>query len=197
MPDEDGFLDRWSRRKQAHRQGEVEPEETTPPDETAGKHPAGQTADGEPPAYHPAEDIDIDSLEPGADFSVFMQKGVPAALKRRALRKLWSTNPLFYEREHLTDMFDIADTKTWGIGPTRATSWQFGRGFLKADEVVRPTRPEVEPEGAPEGTPEEAIAEAPPDAAETDEAAAAFADEEAADESGDADDPAADERDKG
>jgi len=46
---------------------------------------------------------DIDTLEEESDFRVFMSDGVPDKLRRLALRKLWSSNPLFGFRDGLND----------------------------------------------------------------------------------------------
>ena len=37
---------------------------------------------------------DPDTLEAGDDFSAFLQSAVPERLRRRALRRLWLSNPL-------------------------------------------------------------------------------------------------------
>ncbi|WP_341894711.1 DUF3306 domain-containing protein [Ferrovibrio terrae] len=76
-----GFLSRWSRRKAEARQQEQAPA-------------------AEPPvAPEPEPEIDlaalpsIDSLTADSDFSLFLRKGVPPALKAAALRKLWLVEP--------------------------------------------------------------------------------------------------------
>lgn len=46
---------------------------------------------------------DIESLEEGSDYSAFLSDGVPDALRRLALRKLWATNPLLGIRDGLND----------------------------------------------------------------------------------------------
>ncbi len=78
----DGFLSRWSKRKAEVRQQE--------------QKPAAELA---PPPAAEEEEIDlatlpsIDSLTAESDFSVFLKKGVPLALRNAALRKLWLTEP--------------------------------------------------------------------------------------------------------
>ena len=110
MAADENFLSRWSRLKSAP--GEDETEETVEtvdeavpqeqrPDEPGGRaqdqvEDRGTDADGDDPEEsgepHPAELIDIDSLDRNSDFSAFVKAGVPAALQRQALRKLWSIN---------------------------------------------------------------------------------------------------------
>ena len=80
--DDKGFLSRWSERKRDARQT---PEETAPAESTATLDP-GKPLDSSSDASAAAteetpfdiEDLpDIDSLEEGADFSVFMHEKVP------------------------------------------------------------------------------------------------------------------------
>lgn len=136
MTDEDGFLNRWSRRKLADKDRS---EPRAEPDAEAASGPGGVEArgadddqDSPERERHPAEDIDIESLNAESDFKIFLEAGVPAAVKRMALRKLWTTNPVYHTRDLLNDDFDLADVKKWGIGPVGGTSWKFGR---YADEI--------------------------------------------------------------
>jgi len=39
--------------------------------------------------------IDIEGLTANSDFTIFMKQGVPCDLQTRALRKLWTTDPIF------------------------------------------------------------------------------------------------------
>jgi hypothetical protein len=175
--DEKGFLFRWSQRKRAA-------EEALPP-ETAKQEASGeleQSAATEGPAAADPESIDpkdlpdIDSLDAGSDFSVFLKKGVPRALKRRALRRLWQVDPAFSVHDGLTDYnLDYTDAAT--VVPNMKTLYQVGRGMIMpgeddpadaADQAI----PESEALPAPEAAAAEAEAEAGPAlAAGTEEAA--------------------------
>jgi hypothetical protein len=156
MAENEGFLNRWSRRKLAEKERPTEHEEAAlPPQRGAGKQGAVEDNDDENAERHPAEDIDIDALTPDSDFSIFMQKGVPAALKQRALRKLWAANPVYAGKEALSDMFDLADTKTWGLGPVRGTSWKIGQGY-----GIKDVLPSGKEEAPAEPAADEAVAEA-------------------------------------
>jgi hypothetical protein len=164
MADNEGFLDRWSRRKLAEKaRTEPQPfsvEQAASPLPEIADEPervAAENVEHSEAAPHPAEAIDIDSLDGASDFSIFLEKGVPAAIKRKALRKLWTTDPVLYGREQLNDDFDIADTKTWGIGPTRGTGWKLGRGFRSEEELAPPPRRMGERE---DGLHRETVAEA-------------------------------------
>src|SRR3546814_15239361 len=81
------FLARWSQRK---RQAVEE-------DAAAAAQADAETAAEPtvaPEAVDPATLPDIDALDVGADFTVFMREGVPNALKQRALRRLWQVDQI-------------------------------------------------------------------------------------------------------
>lgn len=81
-----GFLSRWSRRK-----AEVREQERV---QTPASDPAEPVAEPEAEVeFDPATLPSIDSLTAESDFSVFLKKGVPTALRTAALRKLWVTEP--------------------------------------------------------------------------------------------------------
>jgi hypothetical protein len=42
---------------------------------------------------HPAESIDIRSLDLNSDYSIFVEKNCPAVVQKRALRHLWKLLP--------------------------------------------------------------------------------------------------------
>ncbi len=93
---DDRFLGRWSRLKQEHRRRKKQ----------AADEPAVESAsaDSALPEAGDAKDLpNIESLDKDSDFSVFLKDGVPEELKRRALRKLWRTNPIFAVRDGLDD----------------------------------------------------------------------------------------------
>lgn len=155
MTDEEGFLNRWSRRKLADKD---RPEPPAEPDAEAASGPEGAETraaandqDSAERERHPAEDIDIEALNADSDFKIFLEAGVPAAVKRMALRKLWTTNPVYHTRDLLNDDFDLADVKKWGIGPVGGTSWKFGR---YADEIEEDLKRAGEAEAREGGVPE-------------------------------------------
>ena len=155
-----GFLSRWAERKRAAEAG-------TPAEEEA---PAATAADADsaPLADPPAEDAalaelpDIDSLEAGADFSVFMKQGVPAALQRRALRRLWQVDPAFNEICMLDD-YNLDYTDAAMVVPNLKTSYQVGRGMMLPEELEAELKAAAERVGAPDG--DETAALTPPEAA--------------------------------
>lgn len=127
--DEDGkgFLTRWSERKRAAES------------EAAGPEPAAPARDDSEAAAEevidPKDLPDIDSLEPGADFSVFMKKGVPPALKRKALNKLWQTDPAFRHICMLDD-YNLDYTDAAMVVPNLKTLFQVGRGMVLPEDEL-------------------------------------------------------------
>lgn len=93
MTDPDSFLARWLR----HRRDAASQESTrSKPKDVRESSPAASDAqlagDVEPP-FDPACVPPLDSIGPGSDIRPFLATGVPAELKRMALRRAWSTDP--------------------------------------------------------------------------------------------------------
>ncbi|MDJ0827272.1 MAG: DUF3306 domain-containing protein [Rhodobacter sp.] len=168
MSRDTGFLDRWSRRKRA-----AEAEEPALAPE---------------PQAEPAEEIteaewleqqglpDPDTLHEGDDFSAFLKAGVPEMLKRRALRKLWLSNPALANLDGLLEYGeDYTDAAM--VPEVLATAYKVGKGLLK-DALDEPEEPadkthginqesealagaEPEPEPAPDPDPRDDVSGAP------------------------------------
>ncbi|MBE0413144.1 DUF3306 domain-containing protein [Yoonia sp.] len=86
---------------------------------------------------------DPESLKLGDDIKGFMSRAVPEHLRRRALRKLWRTNPVLACLDGLNDYEDdFTDAAT--VMPGMKTAYQVGKGMLahlqdvaqKADELL-------------------------------------------------------------
>lgn len=133
--DDEGFLGRWSRRKTAARTSD----ETIPAqraDELETEDEPGELnapEQAEAPPFDPATLPDIDSMDAGADFSVFMQAGVPPALKTKALRKLWRVKP---ELANLDGLLDYGEdlTGSFKVVDHLKTAYEVGKGFLRDDD---------------------------------------------------------------
>ena len=133
-PADEGFLGRWSRRKSEARaaddnaSADLQVDQDAPPSETdidQVNHP--------PAAVDPGSLPDIDKMEAGSDFSVFMQAGVPKELKTKALRKLWRVKP---ELANLDGLIDYGEdlTGSFKVVDHLKTAYEVGKGFLKDDE---------------------------------------------------------------
>jgi hypothetical protein len=102
----DNIFSRWSRRKQAVRNGEarppheqehvadgVAPEATAVPVEPVDQQLAAVELE-DPEDIDPAEPLPrLEDLTAESDLSAFLRKGVPKALKKAAMRKMWSLDP--------------------------------------------------------------------------------------------------------
>ncbi len=84
---------------------------------------------------------DPDTLSKGDDFAAFMAKAVPEHIRKRALRKLWRSNPVLACVDGLNDYDDDYLSGSFGNAPVQ-TSYQVGKGLLahvleiaRADEV--------------------------------------------------------------
>ncbi len=143
----DSFLSRWSRRKREVEAAEAaEAADAQTPDVVDPEAVAREAEELEQNRLA-AEAVDIDSMKAGDDFGLFMKRGVPELLRRKALRKLWRSNPVFANLDGLNDY----DEDFRNPAHNRYTSlWQLGRGFLSTEEqntqqaTGRLTRPESE-----------------------------------------------------
>jgi hypothetical protein len=109
----EGFLSRWSRRKRLD-EADAQPPVAAPvgqadgqsPDEPADERPrcpeTGEVIDAEHVASLPR----IEDIKPGDDLSGFMRRGVPEALRRQALRTMWTTDPVI--RDYVSPALDYA-----------------------------------------------------------------------------------------
>ena len=150
MNDERNLLSRWSQRKAAVRRGEAPPEpadEAQPPesalpasqdaqaaDQVASTDPnqnvstEGAPADDDMPALPPIDELNFES-----DYTVFLNSNVPEALRRAALRKLWTSDPVLACLDGLNDYdedFNLVDRAI-----TLAQSgYQPGLGYMDETE---------------------------------------------------------------
>jgi hypothetical protein len=158
--DPGGFLDRWSARKRAaeaeaeaaRSAGEPSVGADAEPSEAGSVGTEGAEAEalaaealGAETAEADAEAIarlpSIDELTAETDLRPFLRRGVPAALKRAALRKMWTLNPA------IRDYVDPARDYAWdwntpgGVPGTGALSLPAAARALAALAGERPARP--------------------------------------------------------
>lgn len=138
MNSDEGGLRRWARRKAEVRQGRGAAAPVL--EEEADKVPALSEPEDlvigpEGAAESQPDDLalpDVESLTADSDFSVFMKEGVPPALRRLALRKLWASDPMFNIIDEMIDYggdFTNAATVVDGM----QSAWVAGRGYAKQD----------------------------------------------------------------
>lgn len=127
---EDTPLSRWSRRKLRAR---ATPEPAPP---LVAEAPAPEPESDVPEAETEAEALerlglpDPDMLKMGDDFSVFMARAVPEALRRRALRRLWVSNPVLANLDGLND-YDGDFTDSGLSGGVLRSAYRAGKGYLR------------------------------------------------------------------
>jgi len=126
--DEDGFLERWSRRKR----GEAVPGAPETETAEAPPEPEKDSDAGDPEVI--AKLPDLDSLTEESDFTAFLQDGVPEALRRKALRRLWRLNPVFANLDGLND-YDEDFSAGGIIAENIKTIYKVGKGYLDDDEA--------------------------------------------------------------
>lgn len=143
---DDDFLSRWSRRKRAVAE---EAPKVVEEDPAPAPEPVPETAEEEAELLTRLELPVPEDMKPGDDFSAFMADGVPAFLRKRALRVLWRSNPVLANLDGLND-YDEDFTSPELTQKVLATAYQVGRGFV----TEKPS--EAEASDPPETTDEEA-----------------------------------------
>ena len=134
--DEKDFLARWSRRKQAARDGFGEPEPEAPdvPAKTQGTEAAAPET-GESPSEDAYADVDFDALDYGSDYTRFMGKDVPEMVQRRALRALWRSDPVLANVDGLND-YDEDFTNAARAVEHLVTAYKTGGQGYRTDEEM-------------------------------------------------------------
>ena len=98
---------------------------------------------------------DPKTLKPGDDFAAFLKDAVPDRIKKVALRKLWTSNPILANVDGLLDYGEDFTDAAVGAGVVE-TTYQVGKGMLAhVQEMAR--QAEEAARKALEGDEEEAI----------------------------------------
>ncbi len=161
--DDTGFLSRWSQRKTQAADGI----ELDMPAETAEEPdvPEPETEDEamellksrDPDLAEQIADIDIDKLSYDDDFTIFMKAQVPEFLRRRALSKLWLSNPVLANLDGLNEYDEDYRFISSGAGAIQAVAEKIKDKLAsddtgKGDQSVTgsPTKTEDEVRGTAE-----------------------------------------------
>ena len=110
---------------------EQDQDQTPAPVEEAPRDDEARTEIPKDPADW--EDFDFDSLNYGSDYAQFMKKGVPEAVRRRALRALWQSNPILANIDGLND-YDEDFTDAALVMKTFSSNYKVGSGYLTEQE---------------------------------------------------------------
>lgn len=133
------FLSRWSRLKRQSAEPVPEPLAEEPPAQLPepvpdeGAEAAGETAEAAE-ADDPLKDLPpVEELTRESDYTPFLRAEVPEDLHRQALRKLWTSDPVFANDDGLKDYADDYASLFTGNVPVK-TLYRVGKGFLDAAE---------------------------------------------------------------
>ncbi len=128
--------DFWSRRK-AQVEAEADAEATAAEAAELALHEAKLAERSDEDLLEELGLPDPDSLQPGDDFKAFMAKAVPDRLRRRALRRLWLSNPALANLDGLLDYGeDFTDSAK--VIENMQTAYQVGKGMkAHVDEMIR------------------------------------------------------------
>ncbi len=184
---EKSFASRWAERKRKVQAEEIELEQE------------GEVESTEIPEIEDVrEDADIlaelglkdpEDMQQGDDFSVFMKINIPERIRRRALRKLWSSNPVLANVDGLNDYDGDFTDAALSSAPMK-TAYEVGKGYaakllreaeqeLERSTVDSAENPVISDVDGAETAPDE-ILEASSEVAESDELAKLDDDEHAA-----------------
>ncbi|KAA0676692.1 DUF3306 domain-containing protein [Roseomonas genomospecies 6] len=165
------FLSRWSRLKRqtaAPVPQPVEPPSEEPPAQLPAEAAASAEAapDAAPEAEDPLKDLPpVEDLTLESDFTPFLRTEVPEDLHRQALRKLWTSDPVFANDDGLKDYADDYASLFTGSSPVK-TLYRVGKGFLDAVDEAAEKVDEAVPQptaasAAEDGNEKAAIPESP------------------------------------
>lgn len=147
------FLSRWSRLKREAAADRKQRDPEAGQEDAAGVQPGAEAAEpGSPgPRDHEPEsddsshqtapdleEIDFDKLDSTSDYKRFMDGNVPDEVRRKALSKLWLSDPVLGGPEQLSDyMEDFSDAAVAATGGVVRTAYKVGQGFLSDEEAAK------------------------------------------------------------
>lgn len=155
-----------------------------------------ESAGSEPESF---DNFDFDSLNYDSDYTRFMKSGVPEAVRKRALRMLWGSNPILANIDGLNDYDEDFTDAALAVKGLLKTSYKAGSGYLTDEEREASYSEEAREHAAREAEKdaEEAVAEDGEEETGGEETELAAEETETGDESGpggDADDGRAAEK---
>jgi hypothetical protein len=142
MSGKEGLLGRWSRLKREG--GKLVTSRSEPEAATVVPDPA--TPEEEAALLERLGLPDPSTLAKGDDFAAFLQAQVPAALRRRALRALWRSDPVLAGLDGLVDYGEDFHAPPGG-GALLKTVYEVGKGFTQppSKEAENTNAPAVDP----------------------------------------------------
>ncbi|MFT6675525.1 MAG: hypothetical protein ACJAVM_001717 [Sulfitobacter sp.] len=141
--------DFWSRRKAAVQAEQLEDD----------REVAATEADIQEQAQADKSDAEIleelglpdpDTLHEGDDFKVFLTETVPARIRKRALRRLWTSNPILANVDGLVDYGEDFNDPSFFL-KNMQTAYQIGKGMTAhVEELARQAEAKKLAEAAPD-----------------------------------------------
>src|SRR5882724_5262193 len=126
MSDAEDFLSRWSRLKRDENTDTDSGAKPKGPRETSESAAPEAFAPGDvAPPFDPATLPPIESIDAGSDIRAFLAPGVPAAMKRAALRRAWSSDP------SIRDFVGLSEN-SWDFN---APETIFGFGLIEKEKI--------------------------------------------------------------
>ncbi len=136
--------DFWSRRK-AQVEAEAEAEARASEAQALAARDAEQADKTDAELLEELDLPDPDTMGPGDDFRAFMTKAVPDRLRRRALRRLWTSNPALANLDGLLDYGEDFTDKAKVLEHMQ-TAYQVGKGMTAhVEEMARQAELEANP----------------------------------------------------
>lgn len=131
-----GGLDFWSRRK-ARVEAEARAEDRAAEAAAQSLRETELAGKSEDEILEELNLPDPDSLGLGDDFTAFMARAVPERIRRRALRRLWVSNPVLANLDGLLDYGGDYTDKACVVDNMK-TAYQVGKGMLAhVEEMAR------------------------------------------------------------
>ena len=115
------------------REAALQPEQApVPEDAVTPETDPDSEEEVDPESY---ENFDFDSLNYASDYTQFLKKGVPEAVRRRALRMLWGSNPILANIDGLND-YDEDFTDAALAVKVLTSNYKPGLGHLTEEERI-------------------------------------------------------------
>lgn len=137
---DEGFLGRWARRKSEIKRGVAETEApAAQPEPGADSAAAIDAAEIDAPEKTEEEILAEfglpapEDLKPGDKAAGFMQAGIPEALRRRALRRIWALNPALANLDALVE-YGEDYTDAARVVENLQTVYEVGAGYRRLFE---------------------------------------------------------------
>lgn len=126
------FFKRWSDRKA---NAAVQPAEPSPETIAEAAEPSVERDAAAAEAPPPVTEADLEGLTYESDYTKFLGEQVPDALRRRALRQLWRSDPILANLDGLCDYDDDFTDAALAVKVLQ-TAHKVGQGYLTDEEVA-------------------------------------------------------------